>query len=117
MVTESCGLDVRRGLELDDPGAEPLGRRAGRLQPVEDVGLGVGGLGAAGDGHAQPLERARPVARAQAAAPRRPGPGSTPGSVASATSSALASATLRAIGPGWSSVGLRGMQPSSGMRP
>ena len=37
--------------------------------------------------------------------------------MASATSSALASATLRAIGPGWSSVGLSGMQPSSGTRP
>ena len=58
-------LDVRRRLELDDPGAEPLGRLARRLQPVEDVGLGVGRLGAAGDGHAQPFERARPVARAQ----------------------------------------------------
>ena len=58
-------VDVRRRRELDDPGAEPLGRVASGLQAVEDVGLGAGRLGAAGDGDAQPFERARPVARAQ----------------------------------------------------
>ena len=38
-------------------------------------------------------------------------------SAAIAASSAAQSATVRAIGPGWSSVGARGMIPSSGRSP
>ena len=57
--------DVGRRRQLDDPGTEPLDGAASGLQAVEDVGLGAARLGAAGDGDAQPFERARPAARAQ----------------------------------------------------
>ena len=109
--------DVRRRRQLDDPGTEPLDGAASGLQAVEDVGLDAARLGAPGDGDAQPFERARPAARRAVAVAAMTGSGSRPGSVASARSSAAASATLRAIGPGWSSVGLSGMQPSAPTRP